>query len=247
MVRECKYLCADLVLNSTRQCQNLFLACWQSSFSEFALQQLPKQSQWAECRQCWDSKSLILGQDIRHSFSFHVFTETLFSFYVTSHVFEWATTTDCLGLHRLKCGLQYHSTSCYLEQMETVQLGCEEVPPTVTTAPCLQSVTVCWLDSVCLTTSRPHIWSTGQCWLRTSISSWFFNTPPPQEELKEGREGEKERETGRGRFNEQKSPMEWANHGIWSAPVWNDSFPDLSTEIWPEILSHAIIASHPTI
>lgn len=126
------------MLNSTGQCQNLFLACWQSSFNEFALQQLPKQSQWAECLQCWDSKALILGQDIRHSLSFHVSTETLFSFYVTSHVFEWATTTDCLGLLRLKCGLQYHSTSCYLEQMETVQLWFEQVPPTVNTAPCLQ-------------------------------------------------------------------------------------------------------------
>lgn len=127
----------DFMLNSTGQCQNLFLACWQSSFNEF-LQQLPKQSQWAECLQCWDSKALILGQDIRHSLSFHVSTETLFSFYVTSHVFEWATTTDCLGLLRLKCGLQYHSTSCYSEQMETVQLWFEQVPPTVNTAPCLQ-------------------------------------------------------------------------------------------------------------
>lgn len=126
------------MLNSTRQCQNLFLACWQSSFNEFALQQLPKQSQWAECLQCWDSKALILGQDIRHSLSFHVSTETLFSFYVTSHVFEWATTTDCLGLHRLMCGLQYHSTSCSWVQMEPVQLWCEQVPPTVTAAPCFQ-------------------------------------------------------------------------------------------------------------
>lgn len=110
------------MLNGTRQCQNLFLACWQCSFTEFALQQLPKQSQRAECLQCWDSKALILGQDIRHSLSFHVSTETLFRFYVTSHVFERATTTDCLGLHRLTCGLQYRSTSCYLEQREEVQL-----------------------------------------------------------------------------------------------------------------------------
>lgn len=179
--------CLDLVLNGTRQCQNLFLACWQSSFNEFALQQLSKQSQWAECLQCWDSEALILGQDIRHSLSFHVSTETLFTFYVTSHVFEWAPATDCLGLHRLKCGLQYHSTSCCLEQMERVQLRCEEVPPTVTTAPCLQSVTVCCLYSLGLTTFRTHIWSAGQCWLHPSISSCFFN--PPKKSWKE-REGE---------------------------------------------------------
>lgn len=124
------------------------------------------------------------------SFSlFSCFMLTLFSFYVTSHVFEWAPATDCLGLCRLKCGLQYHSTSCYLEQMERVQLCCEEVPPTVTTAPCLQSVTVCCWYSLGLTTFRTHIWSAGQCWLHPSISSCFFN--PPKKSWRE-REGETE-------------------------------------------------------
>lgn len=48
-------------------------ACLQSSFKEIALQQLPKQSQWAECLQCWDSKGLILVEDIRHSVFFPCF------------------------------------------------------------------------------------------------------------------------------------------------------------------------------
>lgn len=67
--------------------------------------------------------------------------------------------------------------------MERVQLRREEVPPTVATAPCLQSVTVCCSYSLGLATFRTHIWSAGQCWLRPSISSCFFNSPP-KEELK---------------------------------------------------------------
>lgn len=133
--------CVDLVLNGTRQCQNLFLVCWQSSFNEFALQQLPKQSQWAECLQCWDSKALILGKDIRHSLSFHLSTETLFSFYVTRHIFEWLTNTDCLGLHRLKCGppvfrvslfagyIQFASPTLGLTSGVQASTGCTQLFP----------------------------------------------------------------------------------------------------------------------
>lgn len=65
--------CVDLALKSTGPCQNLFRACLQSSVKAIALQQLPKQSQWAECLQCWDSKALLLGQDIRHSLFFPCF------------------------------------------------------------------------------------------------------------------------------------------------------------------------------
>lgn len=65
--------CVDSALESTRPCQNHFPASLQSSFKEIAPQQLPKQSQWVECLQCWDSKALIIGQDIRHSFVFPCF------------------------------------------------------------------------------------------------------------------------------------------------------------------------------
>ena len=108
--------------------------------------------------------------------------------------------------------------------MGTVRPCWERVPLTVTTALCLQRchgrLVYIWFPlRLCLTTSRPHIWSSGRHWLSPSISSWLLSLPG---ELK----GERESRSGGKR--ERKSATERTHHGIFP------SFPPCSTLVWSD-------------
>lgn len=88
--------------------------------------------------------------------------------------------------------------------MGTVWLCWEQVLLTITTALCLQrchgTLVYIWFPlRLCLTTSRPHIWSSGRHWLSPSISSWLLSLPG---EL----QGERERESRRGESESGSQP-----------------------------------------
>lgn len=77
----------------------------------------------------------------------------------------------------------------------------ERVPLTIAAALCLRrchgTLVYIWFPlRLCLTTSRPHIWSSGRHWLSPSISSWLLSLPG---ELKAQREREREKENRRGK------------------------------------------------
>lgn len=189
--------CVDLALKSTRPCQNPFFffffppACLQSSFKEIALQQLPKQSQWAECLQCWDSKALILVEDIRHSVFFPCFHWNFIHFLCNMKSSLPVNFYHGVFGHGCKFGLEYRSSaSCSSEQMGTVQLCLWEGPINCRCCPPSSDVSrYAGLYLVCLTTSRPHIWSCVRHRLIPSISSRLLSLPG---ELKGERKRERE-------------------------------------------------------
>ncbi len=89
--------------------------------------------------------------------------------------------------------------------MGTVRLRWEQVPLTVTTALCLQrchgTLVYIWFPlRLCLTTSRPHIWSSGRHWLSPSISSWLLSLPGElkRERGRESRQGKARAEVSHG-------------------------------------------------
>lgn len=66
--------------------------------------------------------------------------------------------------------------------------------------------------------------------------------PPPHPPFpkRSWRERERESRLAGVDITERKSSMEWANHGIGSAPVWSDSFPDLQLNIgWSSHLTQS--------
>lgn len=122
----------------------------------------------------------------------------------------------------------------------------ERVPLTVTAALCLQrchgTLVYIWFPlHRCLTTSRPHIWSSGRHWLSPSISSWLLSLPG---ELKGERESrQRESESGSQPWNEHIT----ASFPSFSSPVWNDSSPARPKgELCQGSALHAILVPHLT-
>lgn len=64
--------------------------------------------------------------------------------------------------------------------------------------------------------------------------------PPPPSPIPKRSWRERESRLAGVDITERKSTMEWANHGIGSAPVWSDSFPDLQLSIgWSSHLTQS--------
>lgn len=74
----------------------------------------------------------------------------------------------------------------------------------------------------CLTTSRPHIWSSGRRWQSPSISSWLLSLPGEKKEERE--ESRRESKSGsQPRKEHITAALSLSLHAPVSAPVRSDS------------------------
>lgn len=116
-------------------------------------------------------------------FSFHVSTKTIIRYLCNMYaVLPINYHHRGLGPGSCKCGLEYRSASCCSEQTDTVLLCWEQVLLAIPAALCFQrchgTLVYIWFPlRLCLTTSRPHIWSSGRHWLSPSIFSWLLSLP----------------------------------------------------------------------
>jgi len=168
--------------------------------------------------------------------SFRVSTETPFSSYPTlSHVNQqtntaWVLRPAKLGVWAwvLRCILLLGTNGLSLAFLERVLLN-------VATALCLQrchgTLVYIWFPlRLCLTTSRPHIWSSSRHWLSPSISSWLLSLPG---ELKGEREREREGESRWGRGGARARARAGAEVGPRNEHI-TASFPPCSALVWSD-------------